>query len=103
MIDLSWRVFGAGKVVGLKFEMQNKVPINQVDIDVIVSAVGVWDVTVLKISIRTKNNVTINVIRPGIISGGMIKLTWKIFLVLRRHLILSVKTESITFPWYNNK
>ena len=80
MIDLSWRVFGAGKVVGLKFEKQNKVPINQVDIDVIVSAVGVWDVTVSKISIRTKNNVTINVILPGIISGGMIKLTWKIFL-----------------------
>ena len=60
----------------LEFEKQNVfLPINQVDIDVIVSAVGVWDVTVSKISISTKNNVTINVILPGIISGGIIKLT----------------------------
>ena len=50
-------------------------PIIQMERRFVESETGLCSSTLLKMLIRTKNNVTKRVIRPGMTSGGIMKLT----------------------------
>ena len=50
-------------------------PISHTEMRFVESETGLCSSTLLKMLIRTKNNVTKRVIRPGMMSGGMMKLT----------------------------
>ena len=49
----------------------------QVDTEVRDLVFGDWDITLMKILTETRTKVTSKVIRPGITSGGITKLTFK--------------------------